>query len=67
MVRSRLEAKGIVNVRGAKRELDMLMRRAGLWADDTARLGELAAAVGVTVQMERHYFNSGIVQPFTLP
>jgi hypothetical protein len=65
--RSEAAAKEIVDVKATKRELEALLRRKYLWADDTVRLRELAAMFGLQVQMQRHHFTSGDVEKFAFP
>ncbi len=59
--------RGAANTNNAEREFQALLQRKYLLVDETKRLGELAAQLGLQVQMRRHHLNSGEPVDFTLP
>jgi len=65
--RSEAEARGITDVKAAKRELEALLQRKYLLRNETERLRELAVMFGLQVQMQRHQLTSGKVESFALP
>jgi hypothetical protein len=67
IVRTKIVAKGIADFGADRRELEVLLQRKYLWANDTERLHALAARFGLKVEMQHVDLTSGAAQPFSLP